>query len=143
MPTTWLLIGLVLAALLHLVVPGVRLIAAPWVLLGLVPVAIGMWINLAADKAFRVAGTAVKPFESSSTLVREGVFSVTRNPMYLGFALILLGEALLLGSLTPIAVVVAFVIVMDRMYIAKEEGMLAEDFGDDWTCYAAKTRRWL
>jgi len=125
------------------ILPGVHLLAAPWVLLGLVPIAIGIWINLAADKAFHVASTTVKPFESSSALVRNGVFGVTRNPMYLGFALILLGEALLFGSLTPFAIVVAFVIVMDRMYIAREEGMLAEDFGDDWASYAAKTRRWL
>jgi len=143
MPTTWLLIGLIAEALLSFILPGVHLLAAPWVLLGLVPIAIGIWINLAADKAFHVASTTVKPFESSSALVRNGVFGVTRNPMYLGFALILLGEALLFGSLTPFAIVVAFVIVMDRMYIAREEGMLAEDFGDDWASYAAKTRRWL
>ena len=143
MPTTWLLIGLIAEALLSFILPGVHLLAAPWLLLGLVPIAIGIWINLAADKAFHVASTTVKPFESSSALVRNGVFGVTRNPMYLGFALILLGEALLFGSLTPFAIVVAFVIVMDRMYIAREEGMLAEDFGDDWASYAAKTRRWL
>jgi len=143
MPTTWLLIGLIAEALLHFIVPGVHLLAAPWVLLGLVPIVIGVWINLAADKALHSASTTVKPFESSSALVRDGVFSVTRNPMYLGFALILLGEALLFGSLTPFAVVVASVIVMDRVYIAKEEGMLAENFGDDWISYAAKTRRWL
>lgn len=143
MPTTWLLIGLIAEALLHFIVPGVRMVAAPWVLLGLVPIAIGIWINLAADKAFHVVSTTVKPFESSSALVRDGVFGVTRHPMYLGFALILLGEALLFGSLTPFVVVVAFVIMMDRMYIVKEEGMLAEDFGDVWTSYAAKTRRWL
>jgi len=143
MPTTWLLVGLISEALLYFVVPGARLMAAPWILLGLVPMAIGIWINLAADKAFHVTSTTVKPLESSSALVRDGVFGVTRNPMYLGFVLILLGEALLFGSLTPFAVVVAFVIVMDRMYIAREEGMLAEDFGGDWTSYAAKTRRWL
>jgi protein-S-isoprenylcysteine O-methyltransferase Ste14 len=143
MPTMWLLIGLILEVLLHFVVSGMRLLAAPWTLVGLVPIGVGVWINLAADKAFHGANTTVKPFESSSVLVRDGVFGISRNPMYLGFALILLGEALLFGSLTPFAVVVAFVIGMDRMYIAKEEEMLAEDFGNEWSSYAATTRRWL
>jgi protein-S-isoprenylcysteine O-methyltransferase Ste14 len=63
--------------------------------------------------------------------------------MYLGFVLILLGVALLLGSLTPWLVIPIFAILIDRVFIQVEERMLAEQFGQDWSTYKAGARRWL
>jgi protein-S-isoprenylcysteine O-methyltransferase Ste14 len=143
MPTTYLLVSLVLMAGLHLVLPVMRIIPPFWSLLGLVPLAGGVVINLVADKAFRDAKTTVKPFEESSALVTSGVFRFSRNPMYLGFVLILVGTAVLMRSLPPYAVVLAFGILIDRKYIAVEERMLAETFGADWAAYRKSTRRWL
>jgi protein-S-isoprenylcysteine O-methyltransferase Ste14 len=120
-----------------------RIIPPPWNLLGLVPLALGVIVNLVADKAFHKANTTVKPFEESSALITHGVFRASRNPMYLGFVLVLIGTAVLMRSLTPYVVVPAFAILIDRMYITVEERMLAEKFGAEWERYRQSTRRWL
>jgi protein-S-isoprenylcysteine O-methyltransferase Ste14 len=143
MPTLWLLVAIVVQAALQFLLPLPRVIPVPWNLLGAIPVALGVILNLVADRAFHEAGTTVKPFEESSALLTGGVFRITRNPMYLGFALILLGIALLLTSLWPLLVVVGFAVLMDRAYIRVEERMLAARFGDGWQRYRSKTRRWL
>ncbi len=143
MPTTYLLIAIVVMVALHFLFPVVRIIPPLWNLLGMIPLVLGVIINLIADQAFHKANTTVKPFDESTALIREGVFRISRNPMYLGFVLILIGIALLLRSLTPYVIVVAFAILMDRMYIRVEERMLAEEFGTEWEEYKRNTRRWL
>lgn len=143
MPPTYFLTALVLAVALHFLFPLYRLLNFPWTLEGLLPLAIGIMLNLAADKAFKQHDTTVKPFEESKMLVTRGVFAVSRNPMYLGMALILLGIALFLGSASPFLVVIALVIVFDRMFIAPEEKMLEETFGDKFDEYRARVRRWI
>lgn len=87
--------------------------------------------------------TAVKPFEKSSSLVTGGVFGISRNPMYLGMTLVLLGAALLLGSLTPFAVVIALPILFDRLFISPKEQMLEGTFGDQFREYRERVRRWI
>lgn len=128
---------------LHFLFPFPRIIQPLWNLLGIVPLALGVTINLMADRAFHQANTTVKPFIELSTLVTEGVFRISRNPMYLGFVLILIGIAVLLGSLTPYVVILAFAIFLDRTFISVEERMLAEKFGAQWENYRQSTRRWI
>jgi protein-S-isoprenylcysteine O-methyltransferase Ste14 len=143
MPTTYLLVALLLGVVLHLFFPIIRFIHGPWNLLGLPAIIFGVWINLAADQAFKRAQTTVKPFEDSSTLVQDGVFNFSRNPMYLGFAAILLGVAILLGSLSPFFIVLLFMYLIDVLYIHAEESMLWADFGDEWEQYRLRVRKWL
>jgi protein-S-isoprenylcysteine O-methyltransferase Ste14 len=143
MPTTYLLISIVAMIAVHLLFPAMRLIPPLWNLLGIIPLALGAILNLVADKAFQRANTTVKPFEESSVLITSGVFRISRNPMYLGFVLILIGIAVLGGSLTPYVVVLAFTVLMDKKFVAVEEQMLAEKFGVEWEAYKRNTRRWL
>jgi protein-S-isoprenylcysteine O-methyltransferase Ste14 len=63
--------------------------------------------------------------------------------MYLGFVLILLGIAVFVGSLTPYAVIIAFAILMEVVFIRVEERMLQEKFGQAWQVYKKKVRRWI
>ena len=143
MPTTYLLIAIVVLIALHFLFPGIRIIPPLWNLLGVIPLTLGVTINLVTDKAFHKAHTTVKPFEESSVLITNSAFRISRNPMYLGFVLILIGIAFLVGTLTPYVVVLAFAILMDRMYIIVEERMLAAKFGAEWEEYKQRTRRWL
>jgi protein-S-isoprenylcysteine O-methyltransferase Ste14 len=112
-------------------------------LLGIIPLAVGIVINVVADRAFRRAGTTVKPFQESSALIMTGVFRLSRNPMYLGFVLVVLGIAVITGSLTPLVVVPAFALLLDRNFIAAEERMLEERFGSVWLEYKKSVRRWI
>jgi protein-S-isoprenylcysteine O-methyltransferase Ste14 len=142
-PPTYLLLTILVMIALHWLVPLSQIVPGLWRLTGLIPLAAGISLNIAADRAFQRAGTTVKPFEASTTLITTGVFRISRHPMYLGFVLILLGIAVLLGSLTPWLVIPIFVILIDRVFIQTEERMLAEQFGQSWSTYTAGTRRWL
>jgi len=127
----------------HFLVPISYIIPSPWNLIGFVPLLLGIWLNISADRAFKRAGTTVKPFEESNALIQEGVFRLSRNPMYLGFVAILLGITILLRSISPYIVVFVFVILIDRMFIRNEEGMLEGKFGDEWEQYRSRVRKWI
>jgi len=143
LPPTYLLIAMILMAILHFTFPGAIVIPQPWNLAGVIPIALGITINLIADKRFHEANTTVKPFEESSKLVADGVFRISRNPMYLGFVFILTGIAILLGSLSPFVILILFWIAMEKVFIETEEKMLAVRFGSQWTEYKTSVGRWL
>jgi protein-S-isoprenylcysteine O-methyltransferase Ste14 len=143
MPTTWLLIAISVMVILHFLMPGGWIVPKVWNLTGLVFLTAGVITNLMADSAFHKAHTTVKPFEESTVLVTDGVFQLSRNPMYLGFVLILAGIAMLLRTISPYVVILAFVILIDTTYVRVEERMLAENFGAAWEAYKSSTRRWL
>jgi protein-S-isoprenylcysteine O-methyltransferase Ste14 len=143
LPITYLLIAIVAMAALHLLVPVIQAIPIPWNISGIVPIAGGVVVNLIADSAFRQVKTTVKPFAESTALVTSGAFRISRNPMYLGFVLILLGIAIILGSLAPFVVIPIFAVLMDRIFIQVEESMLGDKFGQAWLDYTANVRRWI
>jgi protein-S-isoprenylcysteine O-methyltransferase Ste14 len=143
MPPTLLLIAMIAMLALHFLMPLAWIIPPFWNLTGLILIALGLILNLNADKAFHQVQTTVKPFEESSSLVTNGVFRLSRNPMYLGFVLILFGIAVLLRTLSPYLVIFAFVVILDKIYVRFEERMLAEKFGISWRNYQSVTRRWL
>ena len=92
-PPTYFLIALLAIPILHFLLPLMKIIPAPWNWFGILFILLGITIELAADRLFHQAGTTVTPYEESQTLVTCGVFRISRNPMYLGFALILAGAA--------------------------------------------------
>jgi protein-S-isoprenylcysteine O-methyltransferase Ste14 len=143
MPPTWMLIAIIAMLVLHFLLPIANIIPILWNLTGLVFLVSGITLNLIADRAFQRVGTTVKPYQESSNLVTSGVFQISRNPMYLGMVLMLIGIAVLLRSLSPLLVVIPFAVLIDQIYIRVEEQMLAEKFGSTWQAYKAKTGRWL
>lgn len=143
LPPAILLGAIGLAAGLHLVVPLRQVVPFPWRLCAAIPLLLGMALNLRADGIFKKAHTTIKPFEVSSVLVKNGVFGRTRNPMYLGMAMIVFGIALAMGSLTPMFVAVALPIVLDRVFIVHEERMLEKTFGEEFRAYRRRVRRWM
>jgi protein-S-isoprenylcysteine O-methyltransferase Ste14 len=143
LPPTYLLGAIVTMIALHLLLPLKRIVVWPWSILGVLSLVFGLALNLIADASLKRHATTVKPFEESSSLVTTGVYRVCRHPMYLGFALLLTGIAVLLGSLTPFFVVAVFVVLMEAIFIRAEERMLEEKFGAAWHSYRAKVRRWI
>ncbi len=103
----------------------------------------GAVMMLAAAGLFRRLGTNVRPSRPTSLIATTGPYRWTRNPMYLGMALIYVGLAI--GFDGPIAfVLLPFVlIVIQTQVIAREERYLEAKFGDDYRRYKAKVRRWL
>ena len=96
-----------------------------------------------ADGLFHHAGTTVKPGEESNTLLTEGIFHISRNPMYFGFLLILFGAAFLFGTLAPFLVIPVFLVVIEKRFIVSEEKSLEEKFGQAYLEYRETVRRWI
>jgi protein-S-isoprenylcysteine O-methyltransferase Ste14 len=94
---------------LHFLIPVVKIVPSPWNLIGIIPLAIGIIAIGITVRSFEKANTTIKPYQESTYLVTNGLYCLSRNPMYLGAALILVGIAIMLGSLTPYLVVVAFI----------------------------------
>ncbi|WP_281645718.1 isoprenylcysteine carboxylmethyltransferase family protein [Parendozoicomonas sp. Alg238-R29] len=113
-------------------------------LLGLFLLA-GISIAVAGVKSFKSAQTTVNPMkpESSSSLVSSGIFQRTRNPMYVGMALALIGWGLFLANVYSLAIVLGFVLYMTRFQIIPEERVMAELFGIDFETYRKQVPRWL
>ena len=143
LPPTYFFIAIVLMVMLHFLFPLAEILRYPWLLLGCVPLLLGIALNIIADRAFKLFSTTVKPFEESTTLITTGVFRITRHPMYLGMILILFGIAILMGSLTTFFVIPIFAFLMDQIFVKIEEKMLAEKFGKVWVEYKSKVRRWI
>lgn len=143
LPPTYLLIALCMMLGLHFIYPGVKFIPIPWNLLGLLLLGFGIWISYAAEAQFHRVKTTVQPYDEPTTLVTDGAFVLSRNPMYLGFASILLGVAILLRALTPFLVIPVFVALINVKFIRSEEGMMAKTFDQDWRDYVKRTRRWI
>lgn len=143
LPPTYILIAIVLMVALHLVVPAVQVIPGLWKVLGIIPLTLGIAVNIIADNAFSRAGTTVKPFQESTALITTGVYRISRHPMYLGIVLIVLGIAVILGSLTPFVVPPVLAVLLDRNFITVEERMLEQTFGPVWLDYKKSVRRWI
>ena len=142
-PPVWVLLAGLGMLALHRLLPVALIVAQPWKWLGLAPVAVGLALALSAARLFRRAGTAIEPWGIPSALVVEGPYRFTRNPMYLGLVLSLLGLAVWLGTSTPFLVIPLFVWVITALFIRTEEQRLEERFGSLYVAYKARVRRWL
>jgi len=143
LPPSYLFVSIVTMTALHFLFPVKNVVAFPLNFLGAIPLSIGIVFNLIADSALKKHKTTVKPFEKSTVLITDGIFRISRHPMYLGFVLILTGIAIFMGSLTPYLVIVAFAVLMDAVFIRTEETMLEETFDEAWLDYKRRVRRWI
>jgi protein-S-isoprenylcysteine O-methyltransferase Ste14 len=100
---------------------------------------------LAGDLEFKRARTTINPLkpQNASSLVTSGVYRFTRNPMYLGLLLVVLGWAAFLCSAVALVGPVIFVAYIGRFQIAPEERVLSAKFGTAYSGYLARVRRWL
>jgi len=142
-PPAFLLMAFVLMMALHLLAPVRQLLVSPYRYLGLIPLAAGVVLVLSVAKMFDHAGTTIRPFQSSTSLILRGPYRVTRNPIYLGMVIALMGIGMLLGSATPFLVVPAFALLIDRRFIRAEETILERTFGAEYAGYKGRVRRWL
>jgi protein-S-isoprenylcysteine O-methyltransferase Ste14 len=107
--------------------------------------AAGVAFDLAGLLAFRAARTTVNPMAPQRTraLATSGVYRVTRNPMYVGMALLLSAWAVALASPWAVGGPVVFVLYVTRFQIGPEERVLHARFGTTYADYCRRVRRWL
>ena len=104
---------------------------------------IGFLFGVGAFIEFRKAHTTLDPHGSVKTLVKSGIYRMTRNPIYLGFLFMVIGFPLAYGSLWGLVVSPLFMATLSRLVIEKEEAYLEKKFKDQYTDYRSRVRRWI
>ncbi len=144
MPPVWLLVCLVLAWIqasyyaLGLSFGGVWADFAGGILVGG-----GLLLMVLAFAEMRRHRTTIIPHETPERLVQTGIFSRTRNPIYMGDALILLGLILRWDAVLSLPLVPVFVWIIEKRFIEPEEDRMRRKFGMEFARYCQKTRRWI
>jgi len=143
-PAVALLCAAGMWAIAHYSAPYVLSPVMRWALVAIYAV-LGAAFDFAGLLAFRQSKTTINPLhpEKSSTLVSHGIYRVTRNPMYCGMASLLLAWAAYLQSPLSVFGVLVFIGYITQFQIKPEERMLEALFGDEYSRYCARVRRWL
>jgi len=110
---------------------------------GIVCIVSGMALIVWSVQTFWRAKTSVIPVRPSTAIVISGPFRFTRNPMYVGLALMYLGAAFWLNMLWPILLLPALLFLVQIYIIAREERYLERKFGDEYLQYKSRVRRWM
>jgi protein-S-isoprenylcysteine O-methyltransferase Ste14 len=99
----------------------------------------------AAVVSFVIAKTTINPMQPAraSHLITTGIYRVSRNPIYVADVLLLTAWAVWLGSVINVALIAAFVWYIQRYQIMPEEQALTKRFGENYTAYSRRVRRWL
>jgi protein-S-isoprenylcysteine O-methyltransferase Ste14 len=142
-PPRYFVVLLLLSLVLHFIFPVWKIIYPPYTYSGFVLIALGAALNIWSDWLFKKRKTTVKPHETPASLEVSGPFRIIRHPMYLGMMAVLLGVAILHGTLITFVFPVAFVILMERMFIPLEEKNLERAFGNRYLEYKKRVRRWI
>ena len=114
-------------------------------LLGFIIILAGVMIIYIAARQFKAVNTTINPIkpENASMLVSTGIFSYSRNPMYLGMLLIIIGFSIIHNLLAIIVIMPIWMIYMTYFQIIPEEEAMEILFEEDYVNYCKKTRRWI
>jgi protein-S-isoprenylcysteine O-methyltransferase Ste14 len=142
-PPLIFLAGLAAGFGLEALLPGTSLPdALAWIAGGVMLLA-GIGLVVWFERAFQRHQTAANPWRPTTAIATDGPYRLTRNPAYVGMALVYVGIALLsqaLWALLPLPLVLA---VIDRGVVAREERYLERKFGSEYVDYKSRVRRWI
>jgi len=114
-----------------------------WRLAGLAPMGLGLLLGAAGLLVFHHRGTSHDPHAQPTALVTGGPYRFTRNPMYLGVTLVLLGVALLRAAWPYALVPPLFLLAVRAAFVPREEARLEAAFGEAYAAYKQRVRRWI
>ena len=143
LPPHLVLLLVAVAAILTAVVPLGAVVPGRWRLLGTAPLLAGAVVTVAGARHFDRVGTNIRTFDDPGHLVDDGLFGRTRNPMYVGFTLLLVGVAMLLGSVVAWIAPLGFFLAADRWFVPFEERRMAARFGTAFFRYRERVPRWI
>jgi protein-S-isoprenylcysteine O-methyltransferase Ste14 len=142
-PPVVVLILLLVSAGLMTLMPMTSLPIPSSTVIGVCLLVIGFMFGFSGVSVFRKAGTSLRPGDEPTRFVTQGPFRLTRNPMYLGFELLLIAIFFFTKSIFFLIPPVVFFLLMNFFQIPFEEKMMTEHYGQTYTAYRQRVRRWL
>ena len=143
MPTLYFTALLIISIILHFIIPIKKIISPPITYIGFLFILFGIIMNLWTDRLFNQKKTTVKPYLNPTVLITSGPFQLSRHPMYLGMFSVLLGVAIIHGTVSTFIQPMIFFVLMEVLYIPVEEENLTKVFGNEYLAYKEKVRRWV
>lgn len=123
--------------------PNQQFVLPPFTYLGIPLALIGLSLTIWVRKLFEQKNTEIHTFKTPRTLVRGGPFKFSRNPIYLGFIIALLGVGLFLGNIISLLTALVFFLITNFWYIPFEEKLMEQIFKNEYLDYKSRVRRWL
>jgi len=141
-PPVFVLISLILIILFYFIIPDYNLISFPYNLSGVLISFTGFFIMGKVQELFKKHKTNLA-INVSSYMITEGVFSKTRNPMYIGMYLFLLGTGICFMNMFSILVSFGFLLIIHFAIVPTEENLMKNTFGQLYLDYMKNVRRWI
>ncbi|WP_300601562.1 isoprenylcysteine carboxylmethyltransferase family protein [Niabella sp.] len=142
-PPVYFLLSLIVMLLLHAYFPVAHWLQKPWNYLGIILLTGGFALSAGSALLFRKSGTRLRPGAQATFIVIGGPFRYTRNPMYAGLVIMLMGTAVLLGTVSPLFMIPVCFIILHTQFVLKEEKWMEQWFGEAYLTYKRKTPRWF
>jgi protein-S-isoprenylcysteine O-methyltransferase Ste14 len=143
LPPKLLLLSIAVSVISHYLFPVLYFIGFPTNLFGFLIVGIGWILCIWSQNVIESHGTAMHCQKKPTMLVTTGPFRFSRNPFYLGYLIITVGVAIMLGSISGFVGPLLFVVLINSKVIPKEENILQQIFSESYTKYRQEVRRWL
>lgn len=144
-PPVYMLIMAYIMWLLDKFLPLYNWLNSPWNKLGLIIIGMAVLLDIWSLLLFFHAKTTPNPMKPGSTshLITSGLYRYSRNPMYLGLLVMLIGWGLYLGSLSPLSMLPLFIRLLTKQQIEPEEIILMDKFGPEYKDFQQRVRRWI
>ncbi|HUT38412.1 MAG TPA: isoprenylcysteine carboxylmethyltransferase family protein [Methanoregula sp.] len=139
----YFIILLVLSVMQNFVFPVPAFLSPPFTYFGFLIIGFGFVLAFWIRSLFMKNATTLQPSEEPTVLVTSGPFRLSRNPIYLGMASILLGVAVVQGTLVALVFPVIFVMLIEFFIIPGEERILEKIFGEPYRKYKKSVRKWI
>ena len=123
--------------------PQLNIVKNPYNKIGIIILVMGLSLTFYSFYLFKKNKTPILPGEKPKFIVMEGPYKFTRNPMYLGVSIALLGAAVYFGNLLSFLSPIIFFLAMNYYYVPFEEKLMENLFGKKYTNYRKKVRRWV
>jgi protein-S-isoprenylcysteine O-methyltransferase Ste14 len=141
-PPALIAYSLFLIFFLYIFLPRFNLLLFPYNLIGLVIAGMGLvWMGQ-ARKLFKKHKTTLK-LDRSCCLITEGVFSKSRNPIYLGMTVLILGLSIFSTNIIALLIPLAFFELVKWIFVIREEQIMYDTFGKEYLNYKKAVRRWI
>jgi protein-S-isoprenylcysteine O-methyltransferase Ste14 len=138
------LIFFVLALAAHFLIPAAHVFDVSAPVLGAIVLFAGLALSVWSSRKFREADTEIEPTSPSNrVLITQAPYTLSRNPMYLGAVITLVGAAIWLGTLPMFVAALALFLVLNFVFVPFEEAKMWRQFGGEYDAFRRRVRRWV